>query len=296
MAKAVIDGLTLEYETFGDQSKPSILLIMGLGSQLIQWPEKLCQNLADHGHFVIRYDNRDVGLSTKMDETKSPNFTWAIIRHQLGLKPKLPYTLLDMAHDAIGLMDFLNIPQAHLVGVSMGGMIAQLMAIHFPQRALSLTSIMSTTGNPKLPRPKPEATAALTNKASKDASIEEIVLNNMQGWKAIMSPGYPISDEVLKEKCHAAVKRSYYPAGTFRHLLASICTPDRRKQLQKLTIPALVIHGTDDPLIPIECGKDTANNIPQSEFHAIEGMAHDLPEECLPKLCELIGTLTQRLA
>lgn len=294
MAQAVIDGLTLEYETFGDQNKPAILLIMGLGSQLIQWPDQLCQNLADHGHFVIRYDNRDVGLSSKMDQKKLPNITWAIIRHQLGLKPKLPYTLLDMAKDATGLLDFLNIQQAHLVGVSMGGMIAQLVAIHFPERALSLTSIMSTTGNRKLPKAKPEATAALTNKASKDAGIEEIVLNNMQGWKAIMSPGFPVSDDRLKQKCHAAVTRSYHPEGTARHLLASICTPDRRKQLQKLTLPTLVIHGTEDPLIPIECGKDTAENIPHSEFHAIEGMAHDLPEECIPRLSELIGSLVNR--
>ncbi|WP_439136150.1 alpha/beta fold hydrolase [Pseudomaricurvus sp.] len=294
MSQAVIDDLTLEYETFGDQADPAILLIMGLGSQLIQWPDSFCQNLADQGHFVIRYDNRDVGLSTKMNHLRLPNIPWAIIRHRLKLRPKLPYTLTTMANDAIGLLDYLKIEQAHLVGVSMGGMIAQLIAIHFPERTMSLTSIMSTTGNPKLPRPTPEATAALTKKTDPNAGIEEIVKNSMAAWKVIMSPGFPVSENSLKEKCLAAITRSYYPAGTARHLLASICTADRRKQLQKLTLPTLIIHGTDDPLIPIACGKDTAENIPQSEFHAIEGMAHDLPDECIPKLSELIGGLTQR--
>lgn len=294
MAQAIINDLTLEYETFGDQKKPAILLIMGLGSQLIQWPDRLCQDLAKSGHFVIRYDNRDVGLSAKMDHSKLPNFTWAVIRHKLGLSPKLPYTLLDMAKDAVDLLDYLNIQQAHLVGVSMGGMIAQLVAIHFPERALSLTSIMSTTGNPKLPGATPEATAALTTKTRKNADINEIVDNSMAGWKAIMSPGFPVPEENLRAKCLVAVKRSYHPAGTARHLLASICTPDRRKQLQKLTLPALVIHGTADPLIPIECGQDTARNIPKCIFHPIEGMAHDLPDEILTTLTELIGSLTQR--
>lgn len=302
MPQANVNGLTLEYETFGHPADPALLLIMGLGCQLIQWPVSLCEQLADCGHFVIRYDHRDIGLSTRLDHLKLPNIPWALIRHRLGLRPHIPYHLHDLATDALGLLDHLNIQQAHLVGVSMGGMIAQLIAIHVPQRALSLTSIMSTTGNSTLPSATVEARKALAAPLKKpaksdiDDQIEQntLIEQSMKGWKAISSPAFPLDDQSLRARCEAVIRRGHHPPGIARHLLACLCAPDRREQLQQLSLPALVIHGSADPLIPLACGEDTAANIPGCELYTIDGMGHDLPDAVLPQLVHKISALTQR--
>lgn len=295
MPQATIDHLTLEYETFGNATDPAMLLIMGLGSQLIQWPTRFCQQLADRGHFVIRYDHRDIGLSSRMDHLKLPNIPWLLIRRRLGLQPKIPYQLDDLAADALALLDYLHIDKAHLVGVSMGGMIAQLISIQFPERVLSLTSMMSTTGNPKLPRPTREAQTALAAplKRKGQLSFDNQVELSMKGWKAIGSPAFPQNDELLRAQCETVLRRGHHSPGIGRHLLACLCAPDRRAQLQQLTLPTLVIHGSADPLIPLACGEDTATNIPHSELYIIDGMGHDLPEAVLPQLIEKITSLTQ---
>lgn len=302
MPQANINGLNLEYETFGNPADPGMLLIMGLGSQLIQWPVTLCQQLADSGHFVIRYDHRDIGLSSRMDHLMVPDVRWAFLRHRLGLKPNIPYSLLDLAQDALGLLDFLHIKQAHLVGVSMGGMIAQLLAIHFPARVLSLTSVMSTTGNPKLPKATPAAQVALAAPVKRrrtgghdgEPGIEDLVDQSVAGWKAISSPGFPPNEQTLRAQCEAVIRRGHHGPGIARHLLACLCTTDRRKQLQQLALPTLVIHGTADPLIPLACGEDTAANIRGAELLTIEGMGHDLPEAILTQLADKICTLARR--
>lgn len=297
MAQANINGLNLEYETFGNPAAPAMLLIMGLGCQLIQWPDTLCRQLAEGGHFVIRYDHRDVGLSSRLDHLKVPNIPWVLVRQRLGLKPRIPYRLEDLAADALGLLDHLQIQQAHLAGVSMGGMIAQLLAIQHPDRALSLTSIMSTTGNPNLPHATREAQTALAaplkRRGKGTLPFDEVIEQNMNSWKAIRSPGFPLDEEQLRTQCEAVLRRGHHPAGIARHLLACLCAPDRRPQLRQLRLPALVIHGTADPLIPLPCGEDTALNIPGAEFYPIAGMGHDLPDAVLPELVERISALTR---
>lgn len=302
MARANINGLNLEYETFGNPAAPAMLLIMGLGCQLIQWPLSLCQQLAEHGHFVIRYDHRDIGLSTQLDHLKLPNIPWTLIRQRLGLRPKIPYRLEDLAADALGLLDYLQIQQAHLVGVSMGGMIAQLIAIRHPGRVLTLTSIMSTTGNPRLPGATREAQAALAaplkrsrkNRGKDKPELEEVIEQTLHSWKAIRSPGFPLDEQVLRTQCEAVIVRGHHPAGIARHLLACLCAPDRRPRLRQLSLPTLVIHGTHDPLVPLACGEDTAANIPGAELYTIEGMGHDLPALVVPQLVERISAQTRR--
>ncbi|NHO67014.1 alpha/beta hydrolase [Aestuariicella hydrocarbonica] len=293
MTQATINDLTLEYETFGNPKNPTILLIMGLGSQLIHWPKDFCQQLADRHYFVIRYDNRDAGLSTKMQHAKTPSMkrvAWSLLFRST---PKLPYTLKDMAQDAVALLTYLNREKAHIVGASMGGMIAQLVTIHFPQRVLSLTSIMSTTGNRSLPKPDPAAIVALTPpKATVD---QQAIIEHLTGvWKILMSPGYPSTDEDLRAHTAFAFHRNYCPQGTRRQLAACLCAPDRRSQLQQLSVPTAVIHGSADPLVPFACGEDTARNIPGAELFAIEGMAHDFPETLIPRIAGIIESVIKR--
>ncbi|WP_422004518.1 alpha/beta fold hydrolase [Pyruvatibacter mobilis] len=288
MPQAEANGLSIEYETFGDRANPALLLIMGVGCQLIMWPEDLCQGLADKGFFVIRYDNRDIGLTTKMDDAGAPDIMAALTAQLSGEPVKAPYSLDDMADDAAALLKTLGIDRAHIVGASMGGMIAQLVAIRHPEITKSLTSIMSTTGNPDLPAAKDEAMGALLTPPA-DTSRESLIAQGVTMWKVIGSPKYPATEEELTTLAARNVDRSICPEGFGRQVLAILSAPARNEALAKLSVPAMVLHGADDPLVPVEGGKDTAAAIPGARLEIIDGMAHDFTQALVPVYLDKIG-------
>ena len=282
------NGIQLVYEEFGEKDKPVVLLIMGLGTQMIAWPDSLCKGLADLGYRVIRFDNRDVGLSQKIEGGRVPGIIRLTLSARLNWPVKVPYRLDDMAADAVGLLDALDIKQAHLAGASMGGMISQIIAGRYPDRVLSLTSIMSTTGRRSLPGAKPEITRKMIGKPA-STEISDLVAHRMQIYRLIGSPGFRATDEVLRGKIFKSIKRSYYPQGYWRQVAAIMTSGDRVALLKQLQCPTLVIHGKDDPLIPLACGEDTARVIPGARLEIIDGMGHDLPEPLVPRMLELIG-------
>ncbi len=278
-------GIELFYETRGDPSNETILLVMGLGAQMILWPDEFVDALVDRGFHVIRYDNRDIGLSQKMGNAKPPKIVWQVLRARIGWKASVPYTLRDMADDGAGLLEALGIDRAHVVGASMGGMIAQLMAVHHGEKLLSLTSIMSTTGNPKLPQAEKEAIEALTAPLP---SMEEPVLvaHGMNVQQKIGSPGYPADPDRRRERVLAMVRRNVYPPGLPRQLAAIIDDGDRRDRLARVTTPTLVLHGEADPLVKLEAGEETAASIPGARLVTIPGWGHDLPVELIDRLAD----------
>jgi len=281
------NGLRLAYDEFGDASNPVIVLVMGLGTQMIAWPEVLCEGLAKNGFRVIRFDNRDIGLSQQIEPKKPVNLVKLIIRSKLGLPIKVPYTLRDMAADAVGVLDFLDIESAHWVGASMGGMICQVIAAEHPERSLSLTSIMSTTGNPELPQPSLKVAKQLVLRP--DRSNEKAYLkHSLATWAIIGSPDYPPEKEDLSQRILESLRRSYSPNGYTHQLAAIMKSGDRRHLLRKIKIPTQVIHGKADVLIPVEGGIDTAKNIKNAKLDLIEGMGHDLPRQLVPKFIRLI--------
>jgi pimeloyl-ACP methyl ester carboxylesterase len=280
MPQVQSNGITLEYERSGPTDGAPILLIHGVGAQLVRWPTSLCAALAAAGFHVIRFDNRDVGLSTHMDGAGVPDLAAMRAAVSRGETPDLPYTLTDMAADAAGLLDALDIAQAHVLGVSLGGMIAQVLAIEHPERVQSLAIVMSQTGHSALPPSDPTALAALASPAP-DPEVDEdgylahsIALNRMLG-----SPAYPADVAALRDFARAAAARAYDPAGAGRQLAASRGGPDRRAALRQLDVPTLVIHGADDPLVKLAGGQDIATHIPKAWLLTIHGMGHDLPDE-----------------
>jgi proline iminopeptidase len=281
--------LHIEYESLGDPQHPAVVLIMGLGMQLMAWPDLFCQQLVARGYRVLRFDNRDCGLSGRAPGKKRANLLLAMAASALGLPVRTPYTLDDMAGDAIGLMDRLGIERAHIVGASMGGMIAQVLAAKFPQRVLSLTSIMSTSGNRKVSKPTKPARKVLLSRPTDPKDPESVIEYMVKMFGVIGSPGYPSSKEELRSRIGHSVRRAYEPAGTARQLLAIIASGDRRKLLHTIAVPTLVIHGADDPLVPIAAGRDTAQNIPGASLLVIEGMGHDFPEALMPRLAQAIA-------
>ncbi len=282
------NGLRLAYDEFGKESDPAIILVMGLGTQMIAWPETLCTQLAEHGFRVIRFDNRDIGLSQKVETKKKVNLLKLLLRKQLGLSVRAPYSLRDMAADAIGVLDHLEIDRAHWVGASMGGMIAQILAAENPDRSLSLTSIMSTTGNPALPQTSWKVSKQLLSRPS--AKNEQAYLaHSLKTWAIIGSPDYPPSKEELSERILRGVRRSYSPQGFQNQMAAILESGDRRGMLRKITLPTLIIHGKADVLVPVEGGIDTAEHIKHAELKLVEGMGHDLPRELIPKFARWIG-------
>ncbi len=291
--KAQANGIEIEYETFGSPDDPAVLLIMGLGGQLTRWSPAFCDQLVARGYHAIRYDNRDVGLSTKFDGAKVPELPMVIGAMMTGQKPDVPYTLHDMAADAVGLLDALGIAKAHVMGASMGGMIAQLVAADYPDRVLSLTSIMSSTGNPMLPPARPEAMAVLTNRPTA-ADEETMVAHGVRSEKIIGSPGYPADETALAERVRRDYRRMFYPAGPGRQLAAVVATGDRRAQIAKITAPTMVIHGADDPLVPVEAGRDTAANIAGAEITEVPGMGHNLPEPLIPVILDAFEKVARR--
>ena len=289
MPQITANGIQLEYETYGDKANPPLLLVMGLGAQLTLWPIELVEALVARGYYVIRYDNRDIGLSQKFGHAGVPNFRRVALKRLFGIRSKLPYRLSDMAADAAGLLDALGIAKAHVVGASMGGMIVQLMAIEHPEKVLTMTSIMSTTGNRKLPPPQPEAMKALLNRAPPGATLEQVMPIGLTVSRAIGSPAYPADEARLKERIERDFKRSFYPEGAARQISAIMDDGDRRKRLAKVTTPTLVLHGVHDPLVPVEGGRDTAAAIKGAKLHEIDGMGHDQQLELVEQIADAVA-------
>jgi pimeloyl-ACP methyl ester carboxylesterase len=293
MPRAKANGIEIEYESFGARDATPLLLIMGLGGQMVLWDEGFCTMLADRGFRVIRFDNRDVGKSTQMNAAGAPD-VMALVAAAAGGPLTAAYTLSDMAADAAGLLDALDIDRAHVVGASMGGMIAQTLAIEHPERLLSLTSIMSTTGNPELPPPNPEALAILISPAPMDRA--GAIEHGVQMFRTIGSPGALFEEAQIRKLSTLQFDRGFNPAGILRQLAAIIVSGSRKEQLAKLRIPTLVIHGKVDPLIPFECGADTAASIPGARLEVVEGMGHDMPTVIWPRLVEWISDHASRSA
>jgi pimeloyl-ACP methyl ester carboxylesterase len=289
------NGIRIEYDTIGNPSAPPLLLIMGLGGQLIHWDEGFCRQLADKGHFIIRFDNRDVGLSTKFDEAGLPDMAKLFESIGQGKTLETSYRLEDMADDAAGLLDALDIQKAHICGSSMGGMIAQTLAIRHPERLLSLISIYSTTGNPDLPPPQPEGMAALMTPppAERQAFIEY----NIKTMQAIAGSGFPFDEQFIRNISAQAYDRAFYPPGVGRQMMAVIAQENRRPALAAVAVPTLVIHGTADPLVPAAHGKDTADAISGAQLLLIEGMGHDLPHTNgpWPQVIDAIAAHTRKV-
>lgn len=284
--RATANGIEIVYETIGDPSNPPLLLVMGLGTQLIHWDLELCELFAERGFYVIRFDNRDAGRSTYVD-APVPN----IRRAMAGLKIDAPYLLDDMADDVFGLLDHLGIEAAHVAGASMGGMIAQTMAIRRPERVLSLTSIMSTTGERRAGRPKLRVWGVLLRRAprDKDAAVEYFV----RVFRMIGSKGFPADEDRIRAHAAEAYDRGHSPAGTGRQLAAIMASGDRTDRLRGLQVPTLVFHGRDDPLIPFRGGRATADAIPGARLIGIPGMGHDLPRQVWP---QLVGAVAETAA
>ncbi|WP_374692204.1 alpha/beta fold hydrolase [Accumulibacter sp.] len=274
MPTVTANKLQIEYESFGGDTAPVILLIMGLGAQLNRWNIELCDALVGRGFRVLRFDNRDCGLSSKLDEAGVPDIGRAL---RSGVPPDAPYSLEDMAADCIGLLDALGIKAAHVVGASMGGAIAQIVAARYPERSLSLTSIMSTSSHPDLPPPSSGAAQALLAPLPATRDRESLIEDAIRRQLAVASPEYPTCPNRLRNQFVEEHERSFHPRGVTRQLAAFLASGDRRALLATITIPALVLHGADDPLIPLACGEDVAAHIPGAELRVIEGMAHDFP-------------------
>ena len=293
MAEAKANNISIEYETFGNPSSPPILLVIGLGAQLIYWDEVFCRRLSDAGLYVIRFDNRDSGLSTKIDEAGIPDMMDVIGKLMAGQKITPPYTIEDMAADAVGLLDALKIERAHICGMSMGGMIAQSMAIYYPRRVLSLISVYSTAGNPRLPPPKPEVMQLLLTPPPQDR--EGFVQFNLDLFRALTGPRFGLDEQWVRDLISREYDRDFCPEGAARQLVAILSQSDRRAALKGVTAPTLVIHGDADPLVPLEAGKETAEAVPGAELIVMQGMGHDLPHgEAWTRIAEHIIAHTKK--
>jgi pimeloyl-ACP methyl ester carboxylesterase len=289
---AKVGDLEICFQTFGRPSDPPLLLIAGLGAQMILWEDDFCAALAERGLWVVRYDNRDVGKSSQIDWKPPAEAGAAIAERKKGDRIAAPYLLTDMAADAVGLMDALGIARAHFVGASMGGMIAQEAAIHWPERVRSLTSIMSTTGDPRLPPPIPEVMTVFTNPPPKTA--EDFVEANVAAWKIFRGPGYPEDEKRDRARAIRAARRGFNVEGGQRQLLAVYASGSRKKTLPSVKAPALVIHGADDPLMPLAAGEDTAASIPGAKLVVLPRMGHALPVAVWPRVIDEIAELVKR--
>ena len=293
MPRAVANGIEIEYEVYGELEDPVVLLVNGLGSQLLSWDLDFVQGLVDRGFCAIRFDNRDVGLSTKIETGFDAGA--AILAAFSGDTTEVdaPYHLLDMAADAVSVLDDLDIEAAHVVGVSMGGMIAQSIAIAHPERVLTLTSIMSTTGDPDVGQPKPEILGVLIEPSPTER--EAYIAHSVEGSRAIGSPEL-FEEDRYRARAAAGFDRSFYPAGTPRQLVAVATSGSRSDALANVSVPTLVIHGDADPLVTLSGGQRTAEVIPGAELLVLEGMGHDLPSVYWPTIIEHITQLAARSA
>ncbi len=282
----IANGIEIFCDSFGEPDWPPILLIMGLGGQMTAWDEGFCRQLASGGLRVIRYDHRDTGLSKKFDAAALPDVAALLAAAVQQDHLEIPYSLMDMARDAAGVLDALDIPAAHMVGFSMGGMIAQILAIHLPDRVRSLTSIMSSTGDPGLPPPEPEAISLFLRPPA--TNRDGYIARTIEGWKVLRGPLFPFDEVWAREKVGLLYDRSYYPDGGARHLAAAIAAGSRKEALKSVSVPALVVHGDADPLVPLAAGKETADAIPGARLIVIPGLGHELPPAVWPALVAAI--------
>ena len=286
------NDLNLEAELRGPAHGEPVLMIMGLGMQLVAWPPELIDALTALGYRTIVFDNRDIGLSSKFDQWGRPNLIQVSFQYTLGLPIRAPYLLADMADDAIGLMDALAIPRAHLVGVSMGGMIAQLLAARNPDRVISATLMMTSTGSKLLPGPTLRARSAMLSRP-KSRDTAALVEHGVDVWRTIGSPAFRIDNETLRARVESSIRRSYHPQGMARQLVAISATPHRAQLVGTIDRPTLVVHGRKDPLLPVACGIDLARRIHGAQLDLIDGMGHDLPPALMP---DLAGRLAAHFA
>jgi pimeloyl-ACP methyl ester carboxylesterase len=287
MPRITANGIDIEYESLGREDAPVILLIMGLGGQLTMWPDALCERLVQGGFRVIRYDNRDVGLSTRMEAAGRPKLLRAGIAARLRLPVRSPYSLEDLAADALGLLDALGVAQAHVAGLSMGGMIAQILAARHPQRVRSLTLWMTNSGHPALPGPSLALQLRMIRRPE-GRDREALVRHSMQTWRLIGSPAYPLEEAELRTLVERQLDRAYYPRGIARQTAAILAARQRRPLLRRLSMPVQIIHGEADPLVPVAAAHDLARHIPGARLHLIPGMGHDIPPALLPRLSGLL--------
>jgi pimeloyl-ACP methyl ester carboxylesterase len=281
-------GIELAYERFGDPQAPPVLLVMGLATQMLGWPEGFCSALVSHGLQTIRFDNRDVGLSTHFTDAPPPDLMAALS----GDTSSASYTLSDIAADTIGLLDALELDSAHVVGASMGGMIAQTIAIEYPGRVRSLTSIMSTTGDRAVGQATPEAMGALLSPPA--SSRQEAIDRTVSIFRVIGSPGFELDEADLRERAGLSYDRANDPLGVDRQLLAILASGDRTERLRSLHVPTLVLHGAADPLIDVSGAQATAEAVPAAELVVIDGMGHDLPRALWPEITQRIAGLVTR--
>ena len=286
-AFAEANGIRLCYDTFGDPAAPPLLLIMGLAAQMIAWDDEFCAALARRGYRVIRFDNRDIGLSTRFSASGLPDITAAFTAAMQGKPVNAPYTLSDMAADTVGLMDALGIGSAHVVGASMGGAIGQTLAIEHPARLRTLTSIMSTSGEPGLPPPTPEALAMLFKPAPTDR--EAYFASYVQTWKVLRAGSFPLDEARDLERAGQNFARGLNPAGVARQLAAILASGSRKRALAAVRVPTLVLHGDVDPLVPLACGVDVANSVPGAKLVVVNGMGHALPIAMWPQIIDAIA-------
>jgi proline iminopeptidase len=285
------NGLRLAFDTAGDPKAAPLLLIHGLGMQLTNWPDEFVEGLVELGFYVIRFDHRDCGLSTKFEQAGVPNLALARIKAALGWRLKPVYRLEDMAEDALGVLSALGVARAHVVGVSaLGGMVAQTLAARHPQRVSSLTAIMSTSGRRGLPGPSPSIRKILTARPANPLDLDSVIAHNVALLRALGSPSYPTPDKQLQRRVARSLRRSHCPGGVARQMLALLAAGDNSAALESITAPTLVIHGAADPLVPAACGRDVAARIPQARLELIEGMGHDLPPQLVERLLALIDS------
>jgi proline iminopeptidase len=287
------NGLSFEYESLGNPQDPAILLVMGLGVQMVLWPDEFCRMLVDKGFRVVRFDNRDIGLTTKLDHLGMPNIAKEAIKYWLRLPLRSPYSIEDMAGDTEALLDALGIPRAHVVGASMGGMIAQNLAVRAPSKVASLVSMMSTTGARSLPSPRSRAYKALLAPPPPPGETEAAIVRMMKLLRAIGSVTYPAKEDHLRAVCERHVRRSFNPAGASRQLLAIAASGDRTGVVRKIRAPTLVVHGDEDPLLLPACGEATLRAIRdgggQAEMTTIRGQGHDFPVEVLAEIADKVA-------
>jgi len=283
------NGIALEVEDHGPTNGEPLLLVMGLGMQLVAWHPDFVAMLVARGFRVIRFDNRDIGLSQRFDHLGVPNLAIDSLKYAVGLKVSAPYTVATMADDTAGLLDALGIPAAHICGASMGGMIAQQLAVRHPTRVKSLTLIMTSSGSRRLPGPSLKVRSALISRPQDPKNLQSVVEHYVKLYKLIGSPGYPTDDADLHERLGQSVRRSHRPQGTARQMVAIAADGNRTPLLGQIKVPTQVIHGRDDPLVPVAAGHDLAARIAGAELDVIDGMGHDLPAPLWPRFVAGIG-------
>ena len=293
MANIRANGIELEYEDTGPRNGVPPLIIHGFGSQLVSWPDEFHQGLEARGLRVIRFDNRDVGLTQKWRGIL-PDIRAVAAAVREGKHPDVPYTLTDMASDAAALLTALGIDSAHIAGGSMGGMIAQLVALDHPEKARSLISIFSTTGDPSLPPASPEALAALTTAAPSN-DRDAVIAHSLKGRRTYASTAWPFDEAQLSKQIGRSYDRSFYPEGTTRQYAAIVASPPRTERLKGLKLPALILHGTADMLVRVEAGRHTASVIPGAQYREIEGWGHDMPLGVIPLVVGAMADFIERV-